>query len=272
MTTERTARDAPAAGLPGRAQAFLFATGAAAAAVSIAAALRGGETRAWGTFLLLVGAAAVAQLFAFHTVRNQVFHTTPLFFVAGVLLLPPQLLVLLPLLSPLPDWIRKRYAWYIQTLNILNSTPGILCGGSASRLVHHFVHGRNGSFAAAAAAAAVVYFVLNNSGFVTILHLARGHRPGDILNPQILAADAALASLGVVLASFWRVDAWLIPFAVTPIFLLHAALHLPQLREEARADAMTGLSNSRQFGETLTEELTRARRFARPLSVIAADL
>ena len=29
-------------------------------------------------------AASVTQLFAFHTIRNQVFHTTPLFFVAGV--------------------------------------------------------------------------------------------------------------------------------------------------------------------------------------------
>src|SRR3954452_13628609 len=172
MTTERTARDAPAAGLPGRAQAFLFATGAAAAAVSIAAALRGGETRAWGTFLLLVGAAAVAQLFAFHTVRNQVFHTTPLFFVAGVLLLPPQLLVLLPLLSHLPDWIRKRYAWYIQTFNILNFTLAIMCGWWASRLIHDQLAGHDGRFAATAAAAATVYFVLNNTGFVTILHLA----------------------------------------------------------------------------------------------------
>src|SRR3954453_2641488 len=157
MTTESTGRNAPAAGLPGRAQAFLFATGAAAAAVSIAAALRGGETHSWGTFLLLLGAAAVAQLFAFHTVRNQVFHTTPLFFVAGVFLLPPQLLVLLPLLSHLPDWIRKRYAWYIQTFNILNFTLAIMCGWAASRLVHHFLHGRNGSFALAAAAAGVVY-------------------------------------------------------------------------------------------------------------------
>src|SRR3954453_15494893 len=145
MTTESTGRNAPAAGLPGRAQAFLFATGAAAAAVSIAAALRGGETRAWGTFLLLVGAAAVAQLFAFHTVRNQVFHTTPLFFVAGVLLLPPQLLVLVPLLSHIPDWLRKRYAWYIQTFNILNFTLALMGAWAVARLVHDVFAGRDGA-------------------------------------------------------------------------------------------------------------------------------
>src|SRR3954452_16311130 len=160
----------PAPGLPARAQAFLVGTGVAAAAVSIPAALWGGETDRWGTFLLLVAAASVAQLFAFHTVRNQVFHTTPLFFVAGIFLLPPQLLVLLPLLSHLPDWIRTRYAWYIQTFNILNFTLAIMCGWAASRLVHRELAGHEGAFAAGAAVTALTYFLVNNAGFVTILH------------------------------------------------------------------------------------------------------
>src|SRR5207253_5977144 len=131
---------------------------------------------------------------------------------------------------------------------------------------------RSGGWAAAAAAAVVVYVVLNNGCFAIVLYLARGHSPRDILNPQTLSADAALACLGIALAHFWQVDAWLLPFAIAPRALLHAALHLPQLQEEARMDAKTGLANARHFMETLTEELTRARRFSRPLSVIVADL
>ena len=118
----------------------------------------------------------------------------------------------------------------------------------------------------------IVYVVLNNGSFAVILHLARGHSPRDILNPQTLSADAALACLGIAFAHFWQVDAWLLPFAIAPLALLHAALHLPQLREEARMDSKTGLANARHFMETLKEELTRARRFSRPLSVIVADL
>ena len=57
-----------------------------------------------------------------------------------------------------------------------------------------------------------------------------------------LSADASLACLGVVLASFWHANAYLVPFALAPIVLLHFALHLPQLREEARVDAKTGLA------------------------------
>src|SRR5437762_1134045 len=218
-------------GLPDRAKAFLSATGLAAAAVSASAILHGGETRGWTTFAALVIGASIAQLFAFHTIRNQVFHTTPLFFVAGAMLLPPQLLVLIPLISHVPDWIRKRYAWYIQTFNILNFTLAIMAAWGADRLVSSTLGDRSGSWAAGAAAALIVYVVLNNGSFAVILHLARGHSPRDILNPQTLSADAALACLGIAFAHFWQVDAWLLPFAIAPLALLHAALHLPQLRE-----------------------------------------
>jgi diguanylate cyclase (GGDEF)-like protein len=255
-------------GLPERAKAFLAATGLAAAAVSVAAIARGGEAHGWTAFAALVVGASIAQLFAFHTIRNQVFHTTPLFFVAAAMLLPPPLLVLVPLISHVPDWIRKRYAWYIQTFNILNFTLAIMCAWGAARLVEHALAGRGGAWAAEA----LTYVILNNAGFAVILYLARGHSPRDILNLQILSADAALACLGIAFAHFWRADQWLIPFALAPILLLHFALRLPQLEEEARVDAKTGLANARHFMEELTEELTRARRFGRPLSVIVADL
>src|SRR5438132_1022752 len=178
-------------GLPDRAKAFLSATGLAAAAVSASAILHGGETHGWTTFAALVIGASIAQLFAFHTIRNQVFHTTPLFFVAGAMLLPPQLLVLIPLLSHLPDWIRKRYAWYIQTFNILNFTLAIMCAWFAVRVVDG-APALSGRWAAGAALAAAAYVLLNNTGFIIVLYLARGHRPSEILSPQTLSGVAEL--------------------------------------------------------------------------------
>src|SRR2546426_5261948 len=122
--------------LPDPAKLFMAATAVAAGAVAAAALMyRAGEARGWPTFLILVAGASIVQLFAFHTIRNQVFHTTPLFLVAASMLLPPWLLVLLPLVSHLPDWIRKRYAWYIQTFNILNFTLAIMCAWFAVRVV-----------------------------------------------------------------------------------------------------------------------------------------
>src|ERR671936_3002276 len=159
-----------APGLPARAKAFVFGIGIAAAALSAGAIAQGGGRPNWIAFAVLVTGASIVQLFAFHTIRNQVFHTTPLFLVAAAMLLPPWMLVLIPLISHIPDWLRKRYAWYIQTFNILNFTLAIMCAWGAARIAGHFVPGR-GSFAAAAGAAAATYLVLNNLGFATILHL-----------------------------------------------------------------------------------------------------
>jgi diguanylate cyclase (GGDEF)-like protein len=265
-------RSTRAPGLPDRAKLFFAGIALAAAGVTAAAVAHGGGEQGWLAFVVLVAAASVAQLFAFHTIRNQVFHTTPLFFVAGAMLLSPHLLVLLPLVSHIPDWLRKRYAWYIQTFNILNFTLAVMCAWMIGQLLQDVFAGRGWSWAAGAVGAVATYVLLNNGGFAMILHLARGHSPREILNTPTLLADAALACLGVALAVFWRVDAYLVPFAIAPIFLLHASLHLPQLQEEARVDAKTELFNARHFTDALTEELTRARRFNRPLSVIVADL
>jgi diguanylate cyclase (GGDEF)-like protein/putative nucleotidyltransferase with HDIG domain len=260
-------------GLPKQAWSFIATTGLAAGGLgALAVHYPAGTARGWQAFLILAAAASITQLFAFHTIRNQVFHTTPLFFVAGAVLLKPQYALLLPLVSHVGDWIKHRYPWYIQTFNILNFTLAVMAAWWAARLVTDHWLTTSAAWALGAGAAALVYVLVNNAGFATILFLARGHSPGSILVAQVIAADAALASLGIAFASFWRDDPWLIPFALAPVFLLHEALHLPQLREEARVDPKTELFNARHFGEGLNEELGRARRFGRPLSVVVADV
>jgi hypothetical protein len=103
---------AAAPGLPDRAKVYMAATALAAVAVGAAALVHGGgESRGWPTFLVLVAAASITQLFAFHTIRNQVFHTTPLFFIAGAMLLQPLFALLLPLVAHIGDWVKQRYAW-----------------------------------------------------------------------------------------------------------------------------------------------------------------
>src|SRR5437870_6598946 len=84
--------------------------------------------------------------------------------------------------------------------------------------------------------------------------------------------EFVLAMLGIGVAAFWRSNPWLVPFALAPLMLIHRSLHVPRLEEQARVDAKTGLFNARHFGTVLNEELARAQRFNRPLSLIMADL
>src|SRR3954468_17873667 len=83
-------------GLPRRARPF-FALVVSAAAVGGAAVLPRLDTAApgWLAFFVLLLGAAAAHTFAVHTPRNQVFHMGLAFTVAGTLLLPPELVVLL---------------------------------------------------------------------------------------------------------------------------------------------------------------------------------
>ncbi len=74
------------------------------------------------------------------------------------------------------------------------------------------------------------------------------------------------------MASFWMINPWLIPFAIVPLLLIHRSLAVQKLEVEARVDPKTGLFNARHFTTVFQEELNRAQRFQRPMSLIMADL
>jgi diguanylate cyclase (GGDEF)-like protein/putative nucleotidyltransferase with HDIG domain len=130
------------------------------------------------------------------------------------------------------------------------------------------------SYALAGLAAAGSMVAVNHFLMAPMLHLANGHslRESGLLSFPSLSTDVVLAMLGVATAAFWHGNPWLIPFAVAPLLLIHRSLSVPRLQEEARVDAKTGLFNARHFATALSEELTRAARFDRPLSLIMADL
>ena len=62
-----------------------------------------------------------------------------------------------------------------------------------------------------------------------------------------------LTGLGVTMFIFWRIDPWMIPFALAPLVLIHRSLSVPQLEAEARVDPKTGLFNARHFAAALAE-------------------
>ncbi len=234
-------------------------------------------TSNWSTFLVLSACAATAQLFVVRTTRDQSYHTSTVFLIAGALLLPPELVVLMGVVQHVPEWLKHRYAWYIQTFNICNYTlDGLAAWGVARLVIGHAPNWVSGGPRAAVAGlfAAVAFVALNHVLMAGMLFLARGHRPAEtgLFSPAMLSTEFVLAALGVGLAAIWQVNLALIPFALAPLFLIHRSLHVPQLEEQARIDAKTGLFNPRHFAGVLSEELARAHRFERPASLIMADL
>jgi diguanylate cyclase (GGDEF)-like protein/putative nucleotidyltransferase with HDIG domain len=258
--------------LPPKAAAyFLLVVAATALAAVQPLGHLGSSTPGWTTFAILVVIAATAQIFVVSAPPHQAYHTTIVFLIPAVMLLPPGLVALLGFLYQIPEWLKTRVAWYIATFNICNYTLAMLAGWTS---FHAFSHEGRVSYALAGMTAAASMVAVNHFLMAPMLQLARSLsvRESGLFSFQSLSTDLVLAMLGVATAAFWKANPWLIIFAVAPLFLIHRSLSVPQLREEARVDPKTGLFNARHFTVAFNEELTRAARFDRPLTLVMADL
>jgi diguanylate cyclase (GGDEF)-like protein/putative nucleotidyltransferase with HDIG domain len=264
--------------LPLPAQIYGIAVGIAAAAVGLPFLLRlSGGTQGWATFGVLAAGAAVTHTYTVRTAKDSSFHTSWVFLIPAAMLLPPELVALIGVIMHVPEWLKERYAWYIQSFNIANYTLGNLATWAAATALlgaTSLIPDDHLRWAIAGLAACVVAVGANHIVLAPMMTLARGYslRESGIFSFESLSTDFILATLGLVFAAFWDLNPWLIPFAVAPLLLIHRSLAIPQLQAEARVDPKTGLFNARHFAVVMQEELGRAQRFQRPMSLIMADL
>ena len=267
---------APRPGLPRQARPFFGSViGLAGVAAGVAAAVPAHlTTQQWHLFALLVLAAAIAHYFVVHTPGNQVFHVGLAFTVAGALVLPPRLIVLMCVAQHLSDWAKERYPWYIQAFNISNYLLAALAAHEAVRLTGTSVAASEPWALVAGLGGCLVFVALNHMLLARMLFLARGRSVAEsgLFSFESVSSDFVLALFGLTLAILWKVDPWALPIVIPPLSLIQRALTVPQLWAEARTDAKTGLFNSRHFNVELASELRRANRFDRPVSVLMADL
>ena len=231
----------------------------------------------WFTFVVLAVAATLAHTFPVKSPRNQMYHTSVVFLVAAALLLPPELIVLIPLVQTVPEWLKERYPWPIQGFNISNYTLDSLAAwGTADLVNRHGERDRELRSALRGRRPRRRSRVRRGNHVLVaiIMKLGRGHsfRESGLFGVESISVDVVLTILGVSLAAFWNWNPWLIFAALAPLVVVHRSLSVPQLQAEARVDPKTGLYNARYFATTLAAELARAARFERPMSLIMADL
>ncbi len=268
-----TRSDAPKLAPKAAAYFVIVAAAAAAAAVPLLMQLSP-STPGWATFLILGTIAATAQLFAVGAGRRQSYHTTIVFLIPAAILLPPELVALMAVVQHIPEWLKTRQRWYVAVFNICIWTLAMLAAWASFHAILRTLPDTNYTFAVAGLAAATSIVAVNHVLMAPMLKLKNGLslRESGLFSFQSLSTDLVLAMLGVATAAFWLVNPWLVLFALAPLFLIHRSLSVPQLQEEARVDPKTGLFNARHFTTALNEELTRAARFERPLSLVMADL
>jgi diguanylate cyclase (GGDEF)-like protein/putative nucleotidyltransferase with HDIG domain len=259
-----------------RARVFFSIVALVAGAASLPLLPRLQHTDSLLTFVVLAIGAATARLFSVRTPNDQAYHADVVFLIAAVLLLPPQLVAPLGAISMIPEWLKFRYRWHVQTFNICNHTVDIMAAWGIATLVGQssLIGNAQLRLAIAGAVASVTYVALNHGLLAVMLRFAYGHtfRDTGLFTLENLSTELVLAALGVAMAAFWGTNAWLIPFILAPLLLIHRSLSVPALQAEARVDPKTGLFNARYFASALAEELGRSERFGRPMSLIMADL
>jgi PAS domain S-box-containing protein len=230
-------------GLPLSALGYVFAVAAAAATAALPSlVMLDPGTVELAAFLVLAAGAAGSSFFVVPTGRNHGFHIAIMFIVAGTILLPPGLVVLLPLAQHLPDIVKRRYPWYIQMFNVGNYTVDAFAAWAVIDAIRAVGLPGNLEIAVGGFAGGIVYLVLNHVLLAVALRLARGHsfRESGLFSGDGFWIDLGLAGLGVALAAFYRSNPYLMPTILAPLLLGQRSFTvLAQLRKsEARFRAI----------------------------------
>jgi diguanylate cyclase (GGDEF)-like protein/putative nucleotidyltransferase with HDIG domain len=228
-----------------------------------------------GMVLTLGVAAGVTKIFRVEGSTSKSSYNISLFlFGFSFYLLGAASAILVILISHLIEWIRYRYPWYIQFFNITSyavivSAAALVKDGVLTLLPVH-----DTSTVLALGASMVVFVLLNHlsSGMVNWVVRGESVKKSEVFNGLTLLIDLTLLCLGVIAVYVWPVNAYSLLFTLAPLVLFYSTLKLPRLEHKARLEPKTGLYNSRYFEEALQKELSRAKRFNRPLTIVMADM
>jgi diguanylate cyclase (GGDEF)-like protein len=231
---------------------------------------------------VLIGLATIAQFFEVQIADQRTYYPHNVFFFAGVLLLPPLLLVPLYAIPLAVDaWRRSWHSgrtvlrWCDLLFNVAAHTlTGVGAGwiyfALNANLTNLFQIGQ--VFAAIVAGAT---YVLGNHLLLRLADVLINRstwRESAIWMTENLWTELIMAYLGYVVAVLWYINPVMILPMLGLMFLLQQALMIPRLQLEAQTDSKTGLLNVRYFNQHFDDWLARAKRQTRPLSVMMADL
>ncbi|HEX8968260.1 MAG TPA: GGDEF domain-containing protein, partial [Chloroflexota bacterium] len=230
-------------------------------------------------FSLLVLAATVAHSFPVSLPGKQAYHVSLPFFVAAVLLLAPLQLVALVATVHLVDWFKHRRSPVIQ---VFNTATFLLSGLLAQAMYRALWSGpdtpavdlKQSACLVAGLAAVLTFGGLNRvlvSGIIWLGHKI-SPRNQHMFDAESLLTDGVLLLMGVPLAHQAQIAPWAAAAGAAPLWLIHRALDLPNVRAQSRRDGLTELFTAPYMIETCSRELNRALRFNRPVSLLLLDV
>ncbi|MDX1435374.1 MAG: diguanylate cyclase, partial [Anaerolineales bacterium] len=178
------------------------------------------------------------------------------------------------LIAHLVEWVWHRYPWYIQIFNIgMFAVTVSVTGWVYARLISGPAsYSLPGAIAIVASMA--IFTLINHLMVGLVLRLARGESfsQSGVFGFLTLAIDFSLLSMGAIDALVWTVNPFASLLIIAPLYLIYSTLKVPALQRQTETDPKTGLFNARYFSRALDQELARADRFDRPMTIVLGDL
>jgi len=179
------------------------------------------------------------------------------------------------LVSYFAEWLWRRPAWYISAFNCAS----LIIVSNVAFVVYKLVNPGGGYLQGWISVAGIIvsmlaFMLLNHLMVGIIVWLARGENfiQSGIFDLLPLMIDLTLLVMGGSFFLIWNFNQYAILLFLAPIYLVYHTLRVPALERQTELDSKTGLYNNLYFMNQLENELTRAQRFDRPLSVLMADL
>jgi diguanylate cyclase (GGDEF)-like protein/putative nucleotidyltransferase with HDIG domain len=181
--------------------------------------------------------------------------------------------VVVILVSNLVEYLVNRPAWYGPVFNtacyvfVINVSGLIFQAFNPDSLT-------NPVYILAITVSMTMFTLINHLMVGIIVWLADGQnfKESGIFDLYPLIVDMSLLTLGALLVLIWELNPFALILFSLPIYLIYSTLRVPALERQSETDPKTGLFNHAYFTQHLDDELKRANRFDRPLTLIMADL
>jgi diguanylate cyclase (GGDEF)-like protein len=261
------------------AQVYIAAVCGLALVETVFAALQPSGGASIELFAMLVLAATVAHSFPVSVPGKHAYHVSLPFFIAAIILLAPLQLVALVGVIHVAESMRGRRSSVVQVFNaaayaltglIAQATYRALWPGQADLTANL----SQPACLLAGLAAAFTFTLLNRVLISTAIWLGNRIplRKQHTFELESVLTDGVLLLMGVPLAHLAQLAPWAAAAGAAPLWLIHRALELPNVRAQSRQDGLTELFTAPYLTETCTRELNRGRRFNRPVCLLLLDV
>jgi diguanylate cyclase (GGDEF)-like protein/putative nucleotidyltransferase with HDIG domain len=232
----------------------------------------------WGNswmLLVLSIASSLSLIFKVEGSTNRShYNVSFLVYAFTFILYGPTSTIFVILISNLVDWFWHKYAWYIQLFNIASYIVVIELTGKIYESTNPGYQVGSWNNVLAILFAMAAFTLLNHLFIGIVIWLARNENfvTSGIFNLFPLMFDFILLCMGAGTAILWTFNPIASVLVLLPLYLIYTTLKVPALERRSELDAKTGLFNASYFQRALENELKRANRFDRPLTMVMGDL